>query len=244
MRVGITLPQFRHEVEPVLDTVGRAEAAGIDGVFVFDHLWPVGRPDRPALHGLTLAAGLLAGTERITVGTLVARVGLLPDAVLAHTLDTLHRLAGDRLIAGLGIGDAMSRPENLAAGAAFPPRARRLEGLTAVCRRLRARGVTTWVGGTSAAVRAVGRAEADALNLWGVAPSGLAARAAEGLTGPPGPVTWAGQADVGALGADGVAALLEELARQGAAWAVVAPVGTAWPLAVETIANAAGSLVD
>lgn len=239
MKVGLTLPQFRHEAEPALATAARAEAAGLDGVFVFDHLWPLGQPTTPALHGITLAGALLASTERITVGTLVARVGLLPNAVLANQFATLSRIGGHRLVAGVGVGDRLSRPENLGVGVPFRPVEERLSSLVDVCRRLRARAITTWVGGNSPTMRAVARDEADALNLWGVdaAVVGEAGVAA-------GAVTWAGQAQVGALGVDGVVALLGELARQGATWAVVAPVGTPWPEAVETVGAAAGALVD
>lgn len=242
MKVGLTLPQFRHDAGPSLDTAAQAEAAGLDGVFAFDHLWPLGQPQRPALHGLTLAAAVLAGTTRISVGTLVARVGLLPDAVLATAFATLARIGGDRLVAGLGVGDAMSRPENLALGVPFRPRGERLAALVDVCRRLRARDITTWVGGTSASTRAVGRAEADAVNLWGVAPDVLAVVAAE--EGRAGILTWAGQADMATLGVAEVAGLLRTVSAAGATWAVVAPVNGPWPEAVETIAAAARSLVD
>ena len=241
MRIGLTLPQFRAEPDEALDTARRAEAAGLDGVFVFDHLWPLGHPERPALHGPTLAGALLASTERLAVGTLVARVGLLPDAVLVNNLATLHRLAGDRLIAGVGIGDAMSRPENRGAGVPFASRAERLARLAEVCRRLGDRGITTWVGGKSAGVRAVALAEADAANLWGVPPETLSSTAATEAAA--GKLTWAGQVDLGSLDAEQVTGVLRMVASAGATWAVVAPLRRPWPEAVETIAAAAGALV-
>lgn len=242
MKVGLTLPQFRAEAEPALDTAAQAEGAGLDGVFVFDHLWPLGRPDRPALHGMMLAAALIASTERVTVGTLVARVGLLPNAVLATTVASLHRMAGDRLVAGLGVGDAMSRPENDAIGVPFAPRPQRLAALGDVCRRLRARGITTWVGGTGPATQSVGWAEADAVNVWGVAPDILAETMTHGSQA--GAFTWAGQMDLRTLGPTEVAGLLRTVAAAGATWAVVAPINTPWPEAVETVAAARRSLVD
>lgn len=242
MKVGMTLPQFRDDAEACIDTARRAEAAGLDGVFVFDHLWPIGQPGRPALAGPVLAAALLAETDRLAVGTLVARVGLLPDAVLVSTLGTLGRMAGPRLIAGLGIGDHLSGPENRAYGVPVAPRDHRLSRLAQVCRQLRAGGVTTWVGGRSEATRRVGRAEAAALNLWGVAAPEVAAEAA--VTAGRAEVTWAGQVDLGAAGGAGLTDLLGEMAAAGAAWVVVAPLGSGWPEAVESVAAAAGSLVD
>ena len=101
----------------------------------------------------------------------------MPDAVLVHSLVTLHRMAGDRLIAGLGTGDSLNRDENEAYGVPFPPVAERLASLVACCRRLRAAGVTTWVGGRSPAVRQAA-AEADGWNGWGADAATFAAEAA------------------------------------------------------------------
>ena len=241
MKVGVTLPQFRDDAGPALDTARRAEANGLDGVFVFDHLWPLGQPERPALAGFPLAAALAVETEAVAIGTLVARVGVLPDAVLVHTLLTLARIAGSRLIAGLGVGDAMSRAENAAYGAPFLRRDLRLASLREVSHRLRERGVTTWVGGASASIAAVARDEADGLNLWDVALDGLE-RAAAALP-PDVAVTWAGQVDLAADGVD-LERLLRAVAATGATWAVVAPIRVPWPAAVESVAAAAASLVD
>ncbi len=253
MKVGITLPQFRHDADAAIETAASAEAAGLDGLFVFDHLWPIGRPDRPALSGLVLAAALAGETRRVAVGTLVARVGVLPDAVLASTFATLGRIAGDRLIAGLGIGDRLSRPENLAYGVPLRPRAERLARLENVCGLVRSRGITTWVGGRSPATRALARTAADGLNLWGAGAAEVAevvaevAAAAEpleaGARGRP-EVTWAGQVDLSTRAGADIADLLQAVSRAGATWAVVAPVGAEWPEAVESIAAAAGALVD
>src|SRR5437660_7643282 len=154
MRVGVTVPQFSHEAEPAIAAARRAEAVGIDGVFVFDHLWPLGRPDRPALHSTTLLGALTAETERVVLGTLVARVGLVPDAVLVHTLVTLHRMAGgDRFIPALGTGDRANRPENEAYGIPYAPVADRVGSVVACAHMLREAGVHTWLGGRSPAGR-------------------------------------------------------------------------------------------
>ena len=72
MKVGVTLPQFRDEADTALSAARRAEALGIDGVFVFDHLWPMGHPGRPALSSGPLLGALAASTTTIHLGTLVA----------------------------------------------------------------------------------------------------------------------------------------------------------------------------
>lgn len=199
VRLGITLPQFRHEPEPALEVARAAEAAGIDGVFVFDHMWPLGRPDRPALHGPTLLGALAAETERAALGTLVARVGMVPDAALVDTLATAGAMLGQRLIAGLGTGDAANRDENRAYGAPFPPAAQRIARLRWCCRQLRERGVRTWIGGRSPDIRRVAAEEADAWNGWVADTARFAAEAAtvREAAGRPVEITWAGQVLIG-----------------------------------------------
>jgi alkanesulfonate monooxygenase SsuD/methylene tetrahydromethanopterin reductase-like flavin-dependent oxidoreductase (luciferase family) len=229
VKVGITLPQFRENVDTALEVARHAEAVGLDGVFAFDHLWPIGRPDRPALHMLPFLGALTVETERLVLGSLVARIGLFPDAVLVNALQTLARMAGEhRFVAGLGVGDRLSRAENEAFGVPFAPAAERIESLVTCCRELRAAGVPVWVGGRSQAVQEVAVAEADALNLWQSPVDEVAARRGTVLT-------WAGQVRP----EDDIPSLLRGLRDAGATWAVCAPVGMPWSEAVESIAAAA-----
>ena len=255
MRIGVTLPQFRSDAGPALDAARRAEAAGLDGVFVFDHLWPLGQPSRPALYSFPLLAAVAAETGRVTVGTLVARVGVLPDPVLVHTLTSLSGISGGRLIAGLGTGDGANRAENEAYGLPYPAAADRLASVLACCRALREAGVPTWIGGRSAAVREAAAA-ADGWNAWGAAPADFAAEAASLPAGVA--RTWAGQVLVGRTRAEADAKLtahgsrpglvwgtvddlrahLDALAAAGATWAVCAPLDVGHdPGAVELLAE-------
>jgi alkanesulfonate monooxygenase SsuD/methylene tetrahydromethanopterin reductase-like flavin-dependent oxidoreductase (luciferase family) len=256
--LGITLPQFRHDAEPALAVARRAEAAALDGVFVFDHLWPLHRPERPALHSLTLLGALAAETSRVTLATFVARVSLLPDAVLVHTLHSLHRmLDGRRFIAGLGTGDRDNRDENVAYGVGFPPAEARARQLVDCCSRLRELGVPTWVGGDSERARRIAAEAADGWNAWGVSAERFAALAAD-VRGAI-EVTWGGQILIGRTDdhaaeklerhgprptlvhgtVDDLRRHLAALEEAGAAWAVCAPldVGEA-DEAVDLIAEA------
>jgi alkanesulfonate monooxygenase SsuD/methylene tetrahydromethanopterin reductase-like flavin-dependent oxidoreductase (luciferase family) len=121
LRVGLTLPSFQSEPDRVLAVARAAEEAGLDGVFAFDHLFrrrgdaPEGAR-RPALELLTMTAAVAAATERIMVGTLVARATLRPPATLRAAFDTLARIAPGRFIAGLGGGDDESVAEDRAFG--------------------------------------------------------------------------------------------------------------------------------
>ena len=213
MKVGVTLPQFRPRVEPSLVAARAAEANGLDGVFVFDHVWAIGNPSRPARNAWPLLGALAGETGRVALGTLVARVSLLPNAVLAHNLETLHRILGDRLIAGLGAGDQLSEAENAAVDVPFPPAGERLADLADACRRVCALGVRTWVGGLSSKVHDLAAAEGVVLNLWGVEPARVAS-----VTDVE--VTWGGPAP---KEPDDVVDLLRRLRDAGATWAVLGP---------------------
>jgi alkanesulfonate monooxygenase SsuD/methylene tetrahydromethanopterin reductase-like flavin-dependent oxidoreductase (luciferase family) len=225
MRVGITLPQFRDDAEPALATARQAEAAGLDGVFVFDHFWPLRQRERPALYSTVLLGALAAETGRVTLGPLAARVAVLPNAVLVHALSSLHRMIGPRLLVTLGTGDRANRDENEAYGVGFPPAAERVATMVECCRRLRAEGVPTWVGGRSRAVRRAA-SEADGWNRWGADAATFATEVAalreavaaarsepprSGHAGRPVAASWGGQVLVGRTQAEAA----EKLARFG-----------------------------
>lgn len=239
MKVGITLPQFRPTAAPSLRAAEAAEATGVDGVFVFDHVWAIGSPDRPARNAWPLLGALAGGTDRVVLGTLVARVSLLPNAVLVHNLETLVRIVGsERVVAGLGAGDRLSRAENEAVDVPFPSVDERVAELADAADRTRAAGITTWIGGLSDRVLRLGAQHADALNLWGVEPDRVAATAEEhGVD-----VTWGG---AGPKTADATADLLGRLAAAGATWAVIGPpygVDEDPAPAVEMVAGAVATL--
>ena len=147
MKVGITLPQFRDSADEALDAGRRAEALGIDGVFVFDHLWPMGQPGRPALSSGPLLGALAAVTSTVHLGTLVARIGLVPDDVLVEVLCGVDSLSGGRLVAGIGTGDRLSREENDAYGIPFEAADIRRQRLTSVAMAVAGAGIPVWIGG-------------------------------------------------------------------------------------------------
>lgn len=227
MKIGVTLPQFRDEGDSAVAAAVRAEKLGLDGAFVFDHLWPIGRPDRPIVSALPLLGALAAETEHLLLGTLVARVGLVPDEVLVDQLSGLARLCPGRLIAGLGTGDHLSAQENLAYGVGYPPAVERRASLERCGSRLLQEGIPVWVGAGSqphfltreAAVRM-----GAALNVWQEKGRPVLA---------PDPVlelTWAGPLRGDAADID---RSLARLARAGASWVVCA-----WPDSLESIAAA------
>lgn len=98
----------------------KAEAAGFDVFQVGDHLGA-------SLSPLAALAAVAAGTERITLGTLVLNNDLRHPAVLAQELATLDQTCGGRLEVGIGAGHSFT--EYKAAGIPFDPPAVRKERL-------------------------------------------------------------------------------------------------------------------
>jgi len=224
VKVGVTLPTFRHDAGS-LDAARRAEELGIDGVFVFDHLWPMGSPGRPALSAFPVLGAVAAVTGALCVGPLVARIGLVPDAVLVAELVSLEHMAPGRVIAGMGTGDRHSADENLAYGIAFPPADERRLALARCAREVADAGVPVWIGGGSVATVEVAADLGVAVNLWEGQPAAAAALAARCE------VTWGGPVPDDTAS---IAEWLSELAAAGVSWAVCA-----WPRSLEAVAEAA-----
>jgi alkanesulfonate monooxygenase SsuD/methylene tetrahydromethanopterin reductase-like flavin-dependent oxidoreductase (luciferase family) len=221
MKIGITLPSFSPDAGAVIAAAQAAEAAGVHGVFLFDHLWPMGDPTRPALSLYPLAGAVLARTRRIVVGSLVARIGLLPDEVVLASLSSLAELAGGRFIAAIGTGDSSSADENERYGIPYPSAQNRRDRLREVARDLHTAGIETWIGGGAGATNEIAGETGATLNLWGVAPEEVRAASAEASH-----VSWAGP-----LPKDGSAPrVLQALDDAGATWSV-----WGWPRSLDLV---------
>jgi Luciferase-like monooxygenase len=234
VKTGIVLPIFQSTPDLALEIAAEAEQAGIDGVFCYDHLWPLGQPERPALAPFPVLGAIGARTERVALGTLVARVGLVPDAVLRSQFDALCAIAPRRVIAGLGTGDRLSQDENDSYGIARRGAQDRRDGLRRLIRDLRVDGATCWVGTGHAETARIAEEEGAALNMWEVSPEAVAERV------PRGEVTWAGAAPLNPQGEPDLGAL-EDLAtvlsQAGASWIVLA-----WPVPIKALVGIAGRI--
>jgi len=234
IRTGVVLPTFRDRPDDAFAAADEAVAAGVDGVFCYDHIWPLGQPERPALApfpilgALATRLGPRGAGEGPFLGTLVARVGLAPNAVLAAQFRALDELAPGRVVAGLGTGDRMSEDENRAYGIAFPPAAERRAQLVALGRELVEHGLAVWVAGGTAGRTEEVRAAGAVLNVWDAEPALVAARA----QGPDGvEVTWAGPPPTAS---PPLAEMVRSLHDAGATWVVFG-----WPVDVEALVAAA-----
>ncbi len=259
MKLGLTLPSFVEAPEVPLEVARAAEAAGVDGVFVYDHLFRTGRDGaiRPALECAALLGAVAVETTSIVIGTLVARATLRPPATLAVALDTVRRVAGARLVVGVGAGDEESRAEMETFGLPFGSETDRVTALRRCLRALRDRGYPVWVGGRARHVGLVAAEGADGWNRWGADPDRFGReraeleRLAERLARAPAlfSPTWGGLVLVGRTEADAaakaarlepapgvivggperVAERLRAYADAGARWAIVGPVDSSDP---------------
>jgi hypothetical protein len=238
MRTGVVLPTFRDRPDEAFAVAAEAVAAGVDGVFCYDHIWPIGQPERPALAPFPILGALATMLvpsrgpgEGPFVGTLVARVGLVPNGVLQAQFVALQALAPGRVIAGLGTGDKLSEEENRAYGIPFAPAAERRADMMELGRALAREGVSVWMAGGPAGRTEEARAAGAALTVWDAEP----ALVAERVAGPGAvEVTWAGPPP---SASPPLAERVRALGEAGATWAVFG-----WPVDVGELAAAAHRL--
>lgn len=210
MRVGILLPTFRDQANDALDAAHRAEQSGLDGVFAYDHLWPMGQPHRPALTPFPVLAAVATRVPRISIGPLVARVGLVAPELLLEQIRTLGALAPGRVLAPLGTGDRLSADENRAYGINYPSASERQDLLADVARELRD-DFEVWIGAGASRTNEIAHQLGVALNVWNTAVADIKDDVLAGEW------NWAGNAR------DDLDAQLDELQRAGATWAVFSP---------------------
>ncbi|MEZ5167402.1 MAG: TIGR03619 family F420-dependent LLM class oxidoreductase [Acidimicrobiales bacterium] len=175
VKLGVHLPQYGRAATP--DAIARvarhAEELGFVDVWVSDH---VVRPEGQTYPSAYLFEPLLtlgwaaAATDRVGLGTSVMVVPQYHPLVLANSLATLDRLAGGRVVLGVGVG--WSEAEFVALDQDFATRGRRLDEALAIFRAVwsddpvdfsgahyrfdalklqpkPARPIPIWVGGTS-----------------------------------------------------------------------------------------------
>jgi alkanesulfonate monooxygenase SsuD/methylene tetrahydromethanopterin reductase-like flavin-dependent oxidoreductase (luciferase family)/predicted kinase len=143
IRVGLHLSSFdwpggREALGEHLRMIAAdAEAAGIDHIWMMDHLRQIPQVG-PAWADLpepyTALAWLAAVTERVRLGVLVSPAFRHHPAVLAKQIATLDVLSSGRAMCGLGVG--WFAQEYASAGVDFPPVGRRYDHLEDMLRAL------------------------------------------------------------------------------------------------------------
>ena len=112
MRIGIVLPIAEDDAPTGVPSYAdiravavAAEAAGLDSVWVFDHLLFRFDGETSGIHECwTILAAIAEATRRVELGTIVMCIGFRNAALLAKMAATLDHVSGGRLIFGIGAG--------------------------------------------------------------------------------------------------------------------------------------------
>jgi alkanesulfonate monooxygenase SsuD/methylene tetrahydromethanopterin reductase-like flavin-dependent oxidoreductase (luciferase family) len=106
MRFSINIPNFGDFADPetAAGVASEAEAAGWDGLFVWDHVVHRKRDGRSFGDPWMLLTACALATERIRLGPLLTPVARRRPQQLARQVSTLDNLSGGRVVFGAGLG--------------------------------------------------------------------------------------------------------------------------------------------
>jgi alkanesulfonate monooxygenase SsuD/methylene tetrahydromethanopterin reductase-like flavin-dependent oxidoreductase (luciferase family) len=153
MQVGLMLPLGDEPGPGVPATYAEirrmaqdVEAAGLDSVWVYDHLLSVegDGPPTASWEAWTALAALAAATSTVAIGTLVSCTSFRHPGVLAKMAHTVAEISDDRLILGLGAG--WHEPEYKAFGFPFDHRVDRFAEALAITATLLREGKASFDG--------------------------------------------------------------------------------------------------
>jgi alkanesulfonate monooxygenase SsuD/methylene tetrahydromethanopterin reductase-like flavin-dependent oxidoreductase (luciferase family) len=105
--VNVTRPEpgtTGKTLDRIGDLARQVESRGFTGLWVTDAF---GR-GRPSLDPVVLMSVIAAVTNKIEIGTCVLQVPVRHPVELAHRIEALHAMTGDRLMLGLGSGSTKS----------------------------------------------------------------------------------------------------------------------------------------
>ena len=141
VKIGALLWPQTDSWPAIRDAAVRADRAGLDSLWTWDHLMAIVGPwEQPILEGWTTLAALAALTERATLGLMVGANTFRNPGLTAKLATTLDHVSGGRAV--LGIGGAWFEREHDAFGfdetwgSGFGERLDRLDESVMLLRRL------------------------------------------------------------------------------------------------------------
>ena len=174
--------------EDLRDAAVLAEGAGLDGLWLYDHLAGSVHGAEHVLECWTVLSAVAAAVPRLMVGSLVLNVANRDAGTLAVMAATLQEVSGGRLLLGVGAGGGMDTPyaaEQVALGREVPGDAVRRSTVEATIGMLR----QVWSGATGGAAGFLRPDPMPPVIVGGFGPkmAELAGRVGDGINAPPGP---------------------------------------------------------
>jgi alkanesulfonate monooxygenase SsuD/methylene tetrahydromethanopterin reductase-like flavin-dependent oxidoreductase (luciferase family) len=111
VKFAIYLPTIREFADAALlgELAARTEESGWDGCFIWDVMAPSARYGGPAVDPWIALAVMGTRTTSIRLGTMVTPVSRRRPLKLARETASVDRLAGGRLVLGVGLGDDLDQ---------------------------------------------------------------------------------------------------------------------------------------
>lgn len=188
MRVDVLFDPFGARWPEVRDGALAAEAAGFDGIWLYDHLAGSVHGERHVLECWTTLTAIAVAVPRVAIGPLVLNVANREPALLAVMAATLQEVSGGRLLLGVGAGGGRDTPyaaEQIAVGREVPGdgvRRRAVEEMVATLR-------VAWSGTVRGVAGFLRPDPPPPIIVGGFGPkmAELAGRVGDGMNAPAGP---------------------------------------------------------